>query len=252
MDGREELCADLRHFGHGAAWGKMYNYPGGMAEYTEVWEDRIHFLPEDVDFEAAALIEPTSIAVHSLRSGSLQPGQEVAVIGLGPVGLLTVQVARRCGAGRIFGIDIDQTPLKTAEQLGCDGVINSMNLDPLKAIREGTRGKGVDLVLSSVDNPRDIAKALSMVKRGGTLVLQYGPHADLLFPFADMCGERRILTVVGYTEAEQAFAIKLIANRHINHKALITHRFSLDEVEEAFEVAAHKEKYKAITVMMIP
>jgi threonine dehydrogenase-like Zn-dependent dehydrogenase len=252
MGGREELCPNLKHYGHGAAWGKMDYYPGGMAEYTEVWEDRIHFLPEDIDFEAAALIEPTSIAVHSLRSGGLQPGQEVAVIGLGPVGLLTVQVARRCGAGRIFGIDIDHTPLKTAEQLGCDVVINSRELDPLQGIKEGTRGKGVDLVLSSVDNPQDIGKALSMVKRGGTLVLQYGPHGDLVLPFTDMCGERKILTVVGYTEAEQAFAIKLISDRRINHKALITHRFSLDEVAEAFEVAAHKEKYKAITVMMIP
>ena len=176
----------------------------------------------------------------------------MVVIGLGPVGLLTVQVARRCGAGRIFGIDIDPTPLKTAEQLGCDVVINSREQDPVKGIKEVTKGKGVDLVLSSVDNPQDIGKALSMVKRGGTLVLQYGPHGDLVLPFTDLCGERKILTVVGYTEAEQAFAIKLVTDRHINHKALITHRFSLEEVEEAFEVATHKEKYKTITVMMIP
>ena len=57
MGGREELCPNLKHYGHGAAWGKMDYYPGGMAEYTEVWEDRIHYLPEDIDFEAAALIE---------------------------------------------------------------------------------------------------------------------------------------------------------------------------------------------------
>jgi threonine dehydrogenase-like Zn-dependent dehydrogenase len=252
MDGREELCANLRHYGHGAARGKMDYYPGGMSEYTEVWADRIHFLPEDVDFEAAALIEPTCIAVHGVRSAGVQSGQEIVVIGLGPIGLLLVQIAKHFGVERIFGIDIDDTPLKKAEQLGCDEVIDARRHDPLKVIRERTHGKGVDVVLSSVDKAEDITKGLSMVKRGGTLLLQYGPHGDIAFPFKDLCGEKRIVTAVGYSEAEQGFSIKLVSHGRIDSRALITHRFSLDEAEQAFEVAANKEKYKAIVVMIKP
>jgi threonine dehydrogenase-like Zn-dependent dehydrogenase len=73
-----------------------------------------------------------------------------------------------------------------------------------------------------------------------------------LFSFQDICGERKIVTAVGYSEAEQGFSINLISHGRINSQALITHRFSLDEAEEAFEVAANKEKYKAIVVMIKP
>ena len=252
MGGREPLCPNLKHYGHGAGWGEMDYYPGGMSEYTEVWEDRIHYLSEGLDFEEAAFIEPTSIAIHCVRAGHVQPGQEVAVLGLGTIGLLSVQIARMYGAARVFGVDISETPLRVGEQMGCAETIDARRHDPSDVISDRTKGKGVDTVLCSLDTAENIVKALRMVKRGGTLVLAYGPHEHIAFPFTDMCGERTIVTVVGYTEAEQGLSIRLISNRAINVEALITHRFALDDAEEALAVASMKDKFNAITVMIRP
>jgi threonine dehydrogenase-like Zn-dependent dehydrogenase len=142
--------------------------------------------------------------------------------------------------------------LKAAEEVGCTSPIHAQRYDPLTVIKEQTQGKGVDAVLSNLHNPQDIYKALQMVKRGGALALAYGPEGNLAFPFADMCGERRIMPVVGYSEADEALAIDFIGKKRISGKSLITHRFGLEEAEQAFEVSMNKEKHKAILVMIKP
>jgi threonine dehydrogenase-like Zn-dependent dehydrogenase len=122
---------------------------GGLATHLVIPEQWAHKLPEAVDDEEGALIEPLSVALHAVRKSSLQPGGSSAVFGAGAIGLLIVQVARATGGGKIFAIDIDPFRLEYALRLGASHALNNLDEPVVDFIREQTDDLGADRVFEA-------------------------------------------------------------------------------------------------------
>lgn len=139
----------------------------GYAEYTlmEEWEPVL--IPDGVSDKAAALCEPCAIAVHAVRLSDLRPGDSVAVIGAGPIGLLCVQVVKHFGAGLTFVSEPSSTRLEAAHKIGADHVINPMKEDVEATIVNLTGGNGPDVVFECAVASSTLDQALNLVKRSG-------------------------------------------------------------------------------------
>lgn len=154
------LCADIKQIG--------IHRDGAFAEYVLVPERLVIPIPADMPFDIAALTEPLSCCVRSFTRNNVRAGQSVVIIGAGPIGNLHVQMARLVGAAPIIAIDLNETRLAAAKAVGADVTIS----DPAKVhdiVRQYTDGRGADVVIESVGNPRLYEQAFELVRPGGQI-----------------------------------------------------------------------------------
>src|SRR5699024_3211758 len=144
--------------------------PGAYAEYTKLPESHIVSLPDDVDFDTAALVEPSSVVAHGFYRTNIEPGMEVAIMGVGSIGLLAVQWAKIFGAKKVYAIDIDDKKLAIAKELGADVAINSLEKPAHEQILDYTNGRGVDLAVESAGSPVTSAQVFALPRKGGEVV----------------------------------------------------------------------------------
>jgi len=217
---------------------------GCFAEYVKVNSSNVLKLPEGVDYETAAGIEPACIAAHGMYRSNIKVGDTIAVLGTGPIGLLFIQWAKIFGASEIIAIDIFDEKLEIAKSLGADHCINSMKIDPIERVKELTEGKKVDIVIESAGTPLTCAQSLSLAKKGGTVVYTGIPYGDVDMPrehFEKIL--RNELTVKGswvaysfpFPGKEWTSSIKYMKEGSLKIAPFITHRISLDELPEMFE-----------------
>jgi threonine dehydrogenase-like Zn-dependent dehydrogenase len=148
-----------------------YRRNGAFAEYLSVPHRIVYKIPDALTFERAALIEPTTVAVHAVNITPITLGDTAVVVGVGMIGLLTLQALRLAGCGRVVAIDVDDAKLKTAADLGAAFQINSKTSDAVAQIKELTEGRGADVVLEAVGATAPIQTALDCVRKGGTVTL---------------------------------------------------------------------------------
>jgi L-iditol 2-dehydrogenase len=159
--GLENVCEDL-----------LFNN-GAYAEYiripARIVERNTYLIPEEVGYQDAALIEPLACVVKGLEDSAPRPGDSIAIIGLGPIGLMFVKLAKLVGC-RVVAVGRRQTQLARAAALGADDlVVASDHGDPVQAIRSMTKGRGVDIAIEAVGKPQTWQWAVNMVRRGGTV-----------------------------------------------------------------------------------
>jgi L-iditol 2-dehydrogenase len=147
------------------------SFHGGFGEYTIAPEGALFPLPAGVSLEAAALTEPLSCCVHTINRAQIRPGDRVAIVGAGIIGLLLLQLSRRAGASRILVSDPAPHRRETALRLGADVAVDPLSNDVAAAAREVTSGYGVDVALEAVGSAQTVRDALSLVRRGGTVVV---------------------------------------------------------------------------------
>ena len=154
---------------------------GAFAEYVTVPARIAYSLPDDMPFAHAALIEAVSVAVHAMSLTSVALDDTVVVVGAGMIGLLTLQAALLAGAGRVFVIDLDDTRLELARNLGATGTFNSNNGDPISEIGTLTSGRGADIALECVGISSTVKLAMDAVRKGGavTLVGNVTPRVEI-------------------------------------------------------------------------
>ncbi|WP_174614827.1 galactitol-1-phosphate 5-dehydrogenase [Virgibacillus ihumii] len=220
-------------------------HPGAYAEYVKLPAENIIPIPDEVDFDTAAMVEPSAVVVHGMYRTSLQPGGSVAVMGCGNIGLLAVQWAKIFGAKTVYAIDIDDEKLRVAEEVGADVVVNSLEgSSAYDQIMEYTDGKGVDVVVESAGSPVTSAQVFALAKKGGEVVFMGIPYADVnieRFYFEKIV--RSELTVLGSWNAisapfpgrEWEATVHHMANGQIDVKPMITHRLNLREGPDVFE-----------------
>src|SRR5208283_4219215 len=136
---------------------------GAFAEYVTVPARVAYSLPDNMPFEYAALVEAVSVAVHAMSLTAVALDDTVFVVGAGMIGLLTLQAAKLAGAGRVFVIDLDNSRLKRARDLGATGTFNSLKCDPLSKIRALTSGRGADVALECAGNSIAVNLAINAV-----------------------------------------------------------------------------------------
>jgi len=209
-----------------------------LADYIVTPADFAFTLPENVSLEEGALMEPLSVGVYALHRSALRAGQSVAIVGAGPIGLVTLQVAKASGAGSIAIIDLDANRLATAAALGATHTIDASKTDAVAALMAYTNGRGVDVVFEAAGSPKTAASAVSLARRGGKVVMIGLPPEDN-FPYPlvlAMSREIDILTVFRYANVYPA-AIALVEQGRVDTQSLVTHRFTLEAAEDALKLS---------------
>jgi 2-desacetyl-2-hydroxyethyl bacteriochlorophyllide A dehydrogenase len=221
---------------------------GGMARFVVVPELSLYAIPDELPFDEAAVIEPAGVALHAFElASSFRPGDSVAVLGPGPIGLLAAMLADRAGAGRVIvsGLAADAERLEFARRLGCD-VVSADQGDPAAEVRELTGGYGADLVIDTSGGPGTVSDAVELVRRGGEVVLVgLSPPA----PFDPSAAVVKEVTLRGAFRRQPVTwlrTIRLVATRRMDVRSLVTHRLPISRAEEAFEILLARQGIKAI------
>lgn len=253
--GREQLCARTAHLGHGAGWESEEFNPGGMAEQCLAWPQFLFPLPQGVSAAEGTFVDGLAVAVHAAGLAAIPTGGSFAVLGAGPIGLGIMQIARALGAGRAWVVDVYETALSCARELGAHSVRTAEGVsgDELGAevLRE-TGGRGVDAVFESTGNPETQRAGLAMLARGGAMVLMAGVGEGLALSDAAVAGERRITTSSNHRYADFQTAVELMSEGKVRVGEMITHRFPLGDAPRAFEVARNKTAHGAMKVILEP
>lgn len=152
--------------------------PGSFAQYVKVPASHVLKIPDNVDFQTAAMVEPSAVVAHGFYKTHLKPGMTVAVIGTGSIGLLAIQWAKIFGATQIIAIDIDDNKLEVAKKVGADTVINSAKVDLEEMIQQNFEDK-IDLAVESSGAKAVIGPILTLPKKGGEVLFLGIPYADI-------------------------------------------------------------------------
>jgi L-iditol 2-dehydrogenase len=216
---------------------------------------KFYKLPDHVSFEEAALIDTFSVCLHAQHKSGLSINDKVAIIGAGPIGLGQLMLAKASGADVLI-TDVVDSALELAKELGADVVLNSRREDPVAAAKAFTGGRGVDIVFECCGGesmPTTLPQATQMARRGGKVVLVGGfdkgiTEIGLEWQRIQM-SEIELIPSASFSfhglDAEQGMALELLSKGALNASKLITHRFELDQINEAFETAAAKDETAA-------
>ena len=236
--GHRHLCRNLQGVGS--------NIDGGFAEYSVIPESVVYRLPRDLSFDHSALSEPLACCLHGIDRAGIRPGHKVAVIGAGAIGLLMLQLSFLQGADHVFVSEPNPRRRLLAEQLGATAV-DPTEHDFLEALHSHLPD-GVDVAIECAGVEEALRETLGSVMRGGTALLFSvpEPHVELSIRPYDMF--YRELTIRGsFTNPlTHARAVDLISSGRVRIDPLITHRYPLEKIHEAFQTQGGPEAIKVL------
>jgi L-iditol 2-dehydrogenase len=238
--GHPNLCRNVVFAGHS-------NCDGGLQQYL-AWPDHLlHRLPDGLSDADGAMLEPLGVAVHAVDLGHVQPGNSVAVLGCGPIGLLLIQVVRAAGARRVVAADPLAHRRLAAERYGADRVLDPAADDYREALAKFSDGLGVDVAFEIAGNDEAIAAAVDAVRPGARVVLAGIPSTEnSAFPASTT--RRKGLTIALVRRMADVYprAIALVQAGSVNVRDLVSHRFPLTEIETTFTTAVAREGLKVL------
>ncbi|MGX4668346.1 zinc-binding dehydrogenase [Cerasibacillus sp. JNUCC 74] len=225
---------------------------GGFAKYLIARKESVHVLPENVDYKSAAMSEPLACTYHAVSKTKINEGDVVVVIGPGPIGLLTAQVAKSFGAKVIItGLTNDKIRLDKAKELGVDIAIDSQKSDVQKVVNKITSGYGADVVFECSGTVPAAKQGLDVLRKKGNYV-QVGIFSQPAVPFDLEKVIQHEIHVVGSRSQHSADwepALALMNEGKVNAKALVTHEFDITQWDEAYQVIKSGD---AIKVLLVP
>ena len=228
-----------------------YRRHGAFAEYVVVPERIMYPLPIDFSFEAAAMLEAVSVALHGVKVSQVTGGETALVIGAGMIGLLTLQAARAAGCKRVFITDVDETRLKLARQVGADETLHCSGAELVAEVMRLTGGNGVDITLEAVGRNETVAAAIDCTRKGGTVTLIGNIMPEVTLPLQKVVVRQLRLQGSCASSGEYPEAIELIANGKIQVKQLITAVASLEEGPRWFE-RLHSREPNLMKIILTP
>jgi L-iditol 2-dehydrogenase len=240
--GRRNLCANRRSIGS--------KQDGAFAQYLLTPASNLHRVPEGLDLESAALTEPLACTVYGvLETAGVRAGENVVLTGPGPIGLLAMQLAKVAGATAVMiGTKLDIERLKLAKELGADGVINVEEVDNVvEAVGDVFGTDGADLVVEC-SGAAAAAKTLIDVARRGARFCQMGLYGKpITFNQDAVCYKELVVTGTNASVTPAwPKALKLLTERKVDARRLISHRFPIAEWDKALDVVRKKEGVKVV------
>ncbi|WP_433378987.1 zinc-dependent dehydrogenase [Streptosporangium sp. CA-115845] len=242
--GRMTVCPNQESMG--------YHYDGGFAEYMIVPAkvlavDGLNRIPEGVGFAEASAAEPLACVLNGQELARVGAGDDVVIMGSGPIGCLHVRLARSRGAARVFLVDINAERLEMAAGLvHPDAVVHGQ--DVVEQVLKLTEGRGADVVITAAASGAAQEQALRMAARQGRVSFFGGlPKDDPIIRCDSNLVHYRELTIVGAngsSPAHNARALRLIAEGAVPVSDLITHRLPLAEVLEGIDIVSRGEAIK--------
>jgi L-iditol 2-dehydrogenase len=219
--------------------------PCGLSEEflvssTHIQRGGVLKLPKSVTDEEASLIEPLACCIRAISKCDPRHMEDIVVLGAGPVGLMNAILARDMGVSRVVLIDPNKFRLDFGRRLGFEVLHPTRDNEKTMNLREILSQRGADLVIIATGNQEAFAKSLSIVRKGGSIIL-FGVPAKSSFVSVDLsylyANEISILSSYAATERETNQALGLMASKRLNFGSLITHRFDLEDSASAFECA---------------
>jgi L-iditol 2-dehydrogenase len=217
--GEINLCENRRVLGVSTP---QYRRHGAFAEYVAVPQHILYHLPEEVSFPQAAMLEPLSVAFHSVRITPLDVNDSALVVGSGMVGLLVIQALRIAGCGQIIALDLDQERIDQALLLGADSGLLSTDPDLREKIQSLTAGRGVDHGFEVVGITPAIRSAVENVRKGGTVTLVGNLNPTVELPLqVVVTGE---ITLYGScaSEGEYPACIEMLRRGRVSVESMIS------------------------------
>jgi 2-desacetyl-2-hydroxyethyl bacteriochlorophyllide A dehydrogenase len=239
-------CDDGRVFGHGKTLGSLQ---GAQAEQVLVPHANLTLrrVPEGMSDDAALFAgDVMGTGYHAVAESGVEPGDVVAVLGLGPVGLCAVQAAKAAGAAKVVAIDTVEDRLKTAEQFGAEPT-HLTEEDPRAAVKAATEGRGVDVAVDAVGHPDALELACRLARKAGT-VSATGVYAERIQVHMGILWIKALTlksghaNVIGHVDR----VLSMMSSGVIDPSPLVTHHMSLDDAEEAYAVYDRKEALKIV------
>jgi (R,R)-butanediol dehydrogenase/meso-butanediol dehydrogenase/diacetyl reductase len=234
LEGKYNMCTDIGTIG-------LSGGGGGFAEDVVIDESHAVVVPDGFPTEYTALVEPLAVGVHAVRESELQAGDDVAVIGCGPIGLATVLAAQAQGAGRVFASASRDSRRDIAEELGAYEALDPHETDPVEAIRSRT-DDGVDVTFEVAGSGSSLDHAVRCTTRDGAITVVALFEETVEFdPNLLVHGERTVDGVFAYESGplghrDYRRVIRLIDTGRMDPEPLITGRIGLDDiVSEGFE-----------------
>lgn len=224
--GHEHICHSLKFIG--------IDTDGAFQQKWNVPAHTIHVLPDDLDLSHAALIEPLAVAVHDVDRGNVQPGEDVLVIGGGPIGMLVAMAAREAGAS-VTVSEINENRLAFAQKTGFT-TMNPKDIDVAKAIHEATGGKGADVVFEvSGSQPGVDLMTAAAATRGRIVMVAIHATKPQIDMFQFFWREIELIGARVYRPEDYDKAMALLAKGVVDCEAFITDIQGLSDIEAAFK-----------------
>ncbi|MDH5362655.1 MAG: zinc-binding dehydrogenase [Aigarchaeota archaeon] len=246
LSGQEPLCEQYR---------KTNVDPGGFAQYIRVIPELVKksvlHLPSGMSSEHGTLIEPMACCLRALNESRITSGETFLVLGDGPMGLMSAQVARRMGACQILVSGHHDYRLEKARSLGADYAFNSRKEDIQSAIRDLTEGLGADLVLVAAASTPAVKEATTLVRPGGRICV-IGDFRDVPQPPLDLDPRLvlqhhvSILGSWGCSPRDYVAALKMLQAGAVDADKTITHYFNLTDFHKALNTAESKECLRVV------
>jgi L-iditol 2-dehydrogenase len=230
IEGRYNICENFGVEGLHDQYG--HNANGAYADFVVHSVRSVFRVPDALSDEQAAMLDPTAIALHTVRRGGQQPGDTVVVVGPGVMGLLVAECARVLGATRV--IVVGRGPrLDRAAELGYETVDFTAG-DPVTCVRELTGGSGADVALECSGAPSALAECVAMLRKGGRVAVIGIPMDDARIPLKQVVLDEIDILGVRAAAGEMPMAAALVADGRIRLSELITHRYALDDFADAY------------------
>ena len=238
----------------GGGWVLGHKIDGTQAEYVRVpYADNSTFrIPDGVsDDEVLMLADilPTGYEVGVL-AGGVRPGDVVAVVGTGPIGLSAITGARLYSPSHIVAIDLSDARLHAAKQFGADVIVNNSREDPLSVIKDLTGRLGADVAIEAVGVPASFELAVKLARPGGRIA-NIGVHGEAAALHLEEQWIRDITTTTGLVDTSSTPTLmRLITTGQIDASRFVTHHFDLDEFDQAYDVFARAADTHALKVVL--
>lgn len=240
--GRENICERMVMFGN--------NVDGGFAEFVLAPSKDLIPLPEEIPLvEGAIIADAITTPYHAVvNRGQVRPGDQVLVIGCGGIGLNLVQVAAAMGA-RVIAVDLVEEKLQWARQLGAVQAINAGSVERLdKAVRQATGG-GADIAFEAIGLPQTQEQAFASLRTGGRfVVVGFASQPMRLDTGRTMYREMEIVGSLGCRAVDYPRVLELIRQGQIKLQELVTARYPLDQINDAFDGLRRSEGIRSVVV----
>lgn len=229
-DGRYNLCPNV-------VFPSVPPVDGMLRTYFTSPAHLCFRLPDHVSTLEGALIEPLAVGLQAARRGDVGIGKTVAILGMGCIGLMTLLACKAMGASKIIAIDLYGKRLERALTQGATAVVNASPGDMAERVAELTDGQGADIVFETAGSPVTAAATVSLLKRGGVIVMVGNVNGQTPFAFLDlMYKEGEIRTTFRYRN-NFATAIQAVATGAIDVKGIVSDIFPFSQTQQAFEKA---------------
>ena len=247
-EGRYGQCVE------GGGWALGHSIDGTQAEYVRVpYPDTSTYrIPNGVSDEEALMLAdilPTGYEVGVL-AGGVRPGDVVAVVGAGPVGLSAITCARLFSPSHVIAIDLSDARLKAAREFGADVTVNNAAEDAAAVIRDLTGRLGADVAIEAVGTPGTFELAVKLARPGGRIA-NIGVHGKPAMLHLEDQWARDITITTGLVDASSTSTLmRLVATGQLDVSRFVTHRFRMDDFEQAYDVFGDAADNGALKVVL--